>query len=104
MEQQITDMIIKNYKDIKDYIEDVERIKKTFTENDLEGLESMYSIITDKEDEEERQKLIFINNEIGIGWGEDLLGLGKDVWYKIEEQYFDRKAKLLEKYNLLEEQ
>lgn len=81
-----------------------EKVLAQLRYGDLDGLKELQNsnIITDTADKEELEKLILINDVIGIGWGEDLLGLGEDIWQTIEQQYFDRKPKLLEKYNLLE--
>lgn len=81
-----------------------EKVLDRFKVGDLEGFTELNksNIITDEEDKEELKRLVVINNLVGIGWGEDTLKLGWDIWRQIESDYFDRKAKLLEKYNLLE--
>lgn len=60
--------------------------------SDLELLKKMLEYCNE-EDKEEIEHLIYLNNEVGIGWSQG------DYTPAQEQEYFDRKFALLAKYD-----
>lgn len=77
-------------------VQDKQELIELHQSSDLLFLQHFLSVCNE-EDKEEIEHLIYLNDEVGIGWGEG------DYSYEEEQEYFDRKSALTDKYGITEE-
>ncbi len=74
---------------------DKQKLKDLHDASDLDFLEYFLSIVDDEEDKKLIERLIYLNNDLGVGWGEG------DFTPEDEEEYFVKKEMLIRRHNMM---
>ena len=80
---------------------ELQNLHALYSQSDLDMLLKLKEVC-DEEDKEEVELLIYLNDTVGIGYGEPSSSEYEKEFADREQEYFDRKLALLSKYDSLE--
>lgn len=78
--------------------EQLKEIHRLHEESDIEMLQTLLRCCNE-EDKEEVSLLLYLNDTVGIGWGEPNSPAYEKEFKEREGEYFERKRALLKKYD-----